>query len=187
MTVYVASNGWHSMIVVPRAALPAGVLPEAADFPDAPYLGFGWGDAAYFPARAPTLALSLQAALQPTPSVVHLAGLRAPPQEVFPDDEVAALRISFAGFGRLVAYLDGTFDRQGAPRARTAAPGLFDFSLFYPAEGEFHLFNTCNRWTARGLQAGGLPVRAAGVVSAEDLMVQLRPLGERLEPAPPGE
>ena len=50
VTIYVASNGWHSAIVLPRAALPPGVLLEAADFPRAAYLSFGWGDATYFPA-----------------------------------------------------------------------------------------------------------------------------------------
>ncbi|MDX1423384.1 MAG: hypothetical protein R3322_09610, partial [Kiloniellales bacterium] len=40
-------------------------------------------------------------------------------------------------------------------------------------------FNTCNTWTARGLQAAGWPVRAAGVVTAEELMTQVRPLAAR--------
>ena len=177
-----ASNGWHSAIVVPRDALPPGVLPEADDFPAADYLSFGWGDAAYFPAREPGFDTTLAAALTPTPSVLHLSGLAAPPHQVFPASEVVVLELPAAGFGRLVAYLDQTFDRDGALRAPSIAPGLHDFSLFYPAEGEFHLFNTCNTWTARALATAGLPVRTGGVVTAEDLMAQVRALPGASQP-----
>ncbi len=184
VTVYVASNGWHSAIVVPRAdlppdALPLDALPEAADFPDAVYLSYGWGDAEYFPTPQKTLAMTLRAALTPTPAVVHVAGLPADPRQVFPEDEVVALAASPRQVAALVAYLDDTFARDGAARLAASEPGLYAFSLFYPATGEFHLFNTCNTWTARGLQAAGWPVRAAGVVTAEELMTQVRPLAAR--------
>ena len=62
VTIHVTSNGWHTGIVVPRAALPADVIPEAVDFGDARYLSFGWGDAAYYPAPQPGLELLLSAA-----------------------------------------------------------------------------------------------------------------------------
>jgi uncharacterized protein (TIGR02117 family) len=179
VTVYVASNGWHSAIVVPRADLPPDALPEAADFPDAAYLSYGWGDAEYFPTPQKTLAMTLRAALTPTPAVVHVAGLPADPRQVFPEDEVVALAASPSQVAALVAYLDDTFARDGADRLAASEPGLYAFSLFYPATGEFHLFNTCNTWTARGLQAAGWPVRAAGVVTAEELMTQVRPLAAR--------
>ena len=176
VTIYVASNGWHSAIVVPRAALPAGGVPEAADFPEAAYLSFGWGDATYFPARDPSFGMALGAAFTPTPAVLHLSGLALPPQDVFQSEEVVALSVTSAGFAGLIAYLDASFARDGAARIEASAPGLHSFSLFYPATGEFHLFNTCNTWTARGLAAAGLPVRASGTVTAEELMVQLRSL-----------
>jgi uncharacterized protein (TIGR02117 family) len=185
IAIYVTSNGWHSGIVVARALLPAGAIPEAADFPDAPYLSFGWGDAAYYPAPRPTIAMTLRAALLPTPAIVHMAGLPAHPSEVFPADEVVELRLSAAGFRNLVAYLDRGFARDGQERARSSAPGLYGFSLFYPATGEFHLFNTCNTWTARGLAQGGLPITVFGTLRAEDLMAQVRSFATRRSARPP--
>jgi uncharacterized protein (TIGR02117 family) len=175
-TIYVTSNGWHSAIVVLQALLPPGAIPEAADFPRAIYLSLSWGDAEYFPVRRPTIGMKLRAALQPTPAVIHLAGLQSHPRDAFPLDEVVELKIPAHGFRTLVAYLDSTFARDGAERAQSIAPGLYSFSLFYPAEGDFHLFNTCNTWTARGLKAGGWPIRVSGTMSAEDLMAQVRHL-----------
>ncbi len=179
IAVYVTSNGWHTGIVVARALLPADAIPEAADFPDAPYLSFGWGDAAYYPAPRPTFAMTLRAALQPTPAVVHMAGLPAHPREVFPTGEVIELQVSTEGFRNLVAYLDGSFARDDRERTRSITPGLYSFSLFYRAKGKFHLFNTCNTWTARGLKLAGLPIRVSGTLRAEDLMVQVRQFAAR--------
>ena len=191
VAIHVTSNGWHTGIVVARASLPPGAIPEAADFPLAPYLEFGWGDAEYYPAPRPTLGMALGAALGPNPAFVHMVGLPAHPREVYPKSEVVELGLSPDGFQRLIRYLDATFARDGAERIPASAQGLYSFSFFYAATGKFHLFNTCNTWAARGLAAAGLPVEASGVVRAEDLMAQLRKIaaGADSRPArrdPPG-
>jgi hypothetical protein len=33
--------------------------------------------------------------------------------------------------------------------------------MFYLAEGDYSLFNTCNSWISRALQAAGLPMKTA--------------------------
>lgn len=182
VAIFVASNGWHTAIVVPRARVPADAIPEAADFPDAVYLEFGWGDSEYYPARNPTIGMALRAALEPTPAVVHMGGLGAHPRAVYPTAEVVEIEVPADGFARLVAYLGAAFARGGADRVGASAPGLYPYSLFYPATGEFHLFNTCNTWTARGLSAAGLAVEVGGTVRAEDLMAQVREIAAAARP-----
>jgi uncharacterized protein (TIGR02117 family) len=176
IAVHVTSNGWHTGVVVARAAMPFGAIPEADDFAHAPYLEFGWGDAEYYPAPKPTLGLALGAAFGANPAVVHMAGLPASPRNVYPNSEVIELGLSPESFRRLIGELDATFARSGGVRARASAPGLYSYSLFYPATGAFNLANTCNTWTARSLAAAGVPVDAAGVARAEEIMAQLRPL-----------
>ena len=79
-TVHVVSNGWHTGIVVPRKAVVATrVLPEAADFPDAAYLEFGWGDQGFYQADEITTGLTLNAILWPTETVMHVVAL---PQDI---------------------------------------------------------------------------------------------------------
>ncbi|MDH3317496.1 MAG: DUF2459 domain-containing protein [Gammaproteobacteria bacterium] len=170
-SIYVASNGWHTSIVLARSDLPAGAIPEADDFPGAAYLEFSWGDARYFPASEKGLGMTMSALLTPTPAVLHLAGLPARPRIVFPTAEVVELNLTSEGFRALVTYLDETFARDSA---QPSNQGLYRFSRFYPATGNFHLFNTCNTWTARGLAAADLPVTVTGTLQAEDLMAQLR-------------
>lgn len=177
--VVITSNGWHSGIVLARR--DAQAIPEIADFPDAPYIEFGWGDAEYYPARDPGLGAALGAIFTPSPAVMHVAGLPAHPAEVFPAAERIALALPPEAVSALVARIGASFDRAGAGRAAPSAPGLYRFSLFYPATGRFHGFNTCNTWTARMLAGAGLPVVVEGTVKAEELMRQLRALAQGQE------
>lgn len=174
--VRIVSNDWHTGIVVPRASLPPQQVPEAADFPDARFLEFGWGDREYYPSPRPGLGTTLAAALVPTPAVMHLAGLEAPPEDVYPDSEVLAVRLTAAELDRLLTEIDASFERPSGARAEAVARGLYRDSRFYPAGGRFHLFNTCNTWAARMLAAAGLELSASGVITAEHLMSRLRDL-----------
>lgn len=170
------NNGWHAGILLARPDIPAGLLPEAADFPTANWLEFGWGDRDYYPSARPTMGMALAAGLTPTSAVLHIAGRAALP-EAAGKLEILPLRVSEAGLHRLAERIDAAVERPaGTDRAASIAPGLYEASLFYPARGEFHLFNTCNSWVARKLAWAGLPVTESGVTMAEDLMVQLRPL-----------
>ena len=123
--------------------------------------------------------MALQAGLVPTPAVVHVAGLWGKPARVYPKAEVVSLPIDDENFGRLVDFIDASFERSGAARAASTGPGLYATSLFYPAKGRFHLFNTCNTWTARVLAAAGFEVSPSGTFRAEALMRQVRALVSR--------
>lgn len=174
--IFVTSNGWHSGIALRRVDVPLAIIPEAADFPDAAYLEFGWGDAVYYPTPQAGIGMALGAAF-PGPAVLHLAGLADHPGRVFPTAQLVPLSLSDDALARLLAYLAASFDRRGATRAAPHAAGLYSFSRFYPATGRFHLLNTCNTWTARALQAGGLAIEADGVQTVDDLMARLRATG----------
>ncbi len=169
--IHVVSNGWHTAIVLARSDLPAGKISEIRDFPRAEFFEFSWGDAKYFPAPKKGLGMIINALFTPTPSVVHVAGLPAHPRTVFPQAEVVVLQVTPEGFLNLVSYLDDTFDRDADA---SSIPGLYPFSRFYPAKGRFHMFNTCNTWTAGGLAVAGVAVTVTGTLQAEELMAQLR-------------
>ena len=172
--IHVTSNGWHTAIVVPAAALAAtGAIPEAEDFPGAAFLEFGWGDRVYYPAEKKTLGMTLSAALAPTPAVMHVAGRRAPPGDDTGYESVAVF-LTEEGFRRLAAALAAEFERPAGGRAAPVSPGLYAHSRFYRAHGEFHLLNTCNTWTARMLQTGGVTISPSGIVTAGKLMARLR-------------
>jgi len=174
-TVRVVSNGWHTAIVVSWAKVAAtGLLPEAADFPDAAFLEFGWGDRVYYPAQEKTLGMTLGAALTATPAVMHMASLARAPGLTDADSEVVRVALTEGGFRHLVRAIAGEFKRPEGGRAEPISPGLYPDSHFYDARGTFHLLNTCNTWTARMLRAGGVKLSPSGVITADELIARLR-------------
>ena len=172
--IWVVSNGWHSGIVLPRADVPESVIPEIADFPHARFFEFGWGDAEFYPAREAGAWLALRAAF-PGPAVVHVSGLPDHPARIWPQVKILPFAVDTQGLRRLLVFLRNSFDRAGAGRAAVTARGIYPFSLFYPATGRFHVFNTCNSWTAQALTAMGLGASLGGVNTAEDLISRIRP------------
>ena len=172
--IHVTSNGWHTAIVVPAPALvTTGAIPELEDFSGAAFLEFGWGDRTYFPSNKKTLGMTLAAVLAPTPAVMHVAGHRAPPK----DDtwyDLISVELSEEGFRRLARTLAAEFERPVDGRAEPISRGLYPNSHFYRAHGDFHLFNTCNTWTARMLSASGVALSPSGIVTADKLMNRLR-------------
>ena len=172
--IWVASNGWHSGIVLARADVPESVIPEIADFPHARFFEFGWGDAEFYPAREAGAWLALRAAF-PGPAVMHVAGLPDHPARLWPQVTILPFAVDTQGLRRLLVFLRHSFDRAGAGRAEVTARGIYPFSLFYTATGRFHLFNNCNTWTAQALTAMGLGTSLGGVNTAEDLISRIRP------------
>lgn len=173
--IYVISNGWHTAIVVPAPALIAtNALPEIADFPGAAFLEFGWGDRIYYQAKEKTFEITFIAALIPTPAIMHMAALQAPPEDDGSGLEVISVKLTEPGFQRFVKVLAAEFERPSGGRAKPVSRGLYPNSYFYYARGEFHLLNTCNTWTARMLLLGGIPLSPSGIMTADGLMTSLR-------------
>ena len=176
-SVSVVSNGWHTAIIALRSKIVAtGLLPEAADFPDAVFLEFGWGDREYYTAPETTLGMTLRAGLTATPAVMHVAGHAWAPEATDSDLEFEVVHVALteSEFRHLVRAISGDFKRPEGGRAKPVLPGLYPDSHFYDARGTFHLFNTCNTWTARMLRIAGVKLSPSGISTADELMARLR-------------
>jgi uncharacterized protein (TIGR02117 family) len=177
-SVWVMSNGWHSEIILYRTDIPPDRIPERAEYPEAQYFAFGWGDARYYPARTPTATMAIRAIAVPTPAVMHMTAITTHPRRYYVEAEVLRLPIDEKGLVALAAYIHDSFERGGGVAAVKTGPGLYRRSGFYHATGSFHLFNTCNTWTSAGLMAAGLPVGQGRAIEAEALMRELRPIAQ---------
>jgi uncharacterized protein (TIGR02117 family) len=172
-SIYVISHGWHTGIALARADVPPGRWPEAAHFARTAYLEAGWGDRDFYMAPGFNAWYGFKALFWPTASVVHLAGFDAHPQRAFPASEVVELRVTRRGLDGLIGYLSASFERQGRSEAAPLGPGLYGVaSAFYPSREKFHLFKTCNVWTARALRAAGIAIDSG--LTTESIMAQAR-------------
>jgi uncharacterized protein (TIGR02117 family) len=175
VAIHLVAHEWHTGIAIRRAEIPPGLWPETRDFPRAEYLEVGWGDREFYQKPDPGLWITLRAALLPTPSVLQVVGFPGPVAGYFRGSEVIELALPGDGFERLIRYIHDAHDRGGAPAAAPLGPSLYGEGRFYPARETFHLFRTCNVWTARALRAAGLPIRDA--ITSEGLMSQAREIG----------
>lgn len=178
---YVTSHGWHTGIIVPRAAViasgawPAGVAER--DFAGCVFLELGWGDRTFYMAKKPGVAMAVGAALVPGRSVLHVVGYAGPLTREHVWNELVPVPCTDAELRSLCQALGGTFERDAAGRAPPLGPGLYGFkSRFYAAKGHYWIGNTCNAWTLRMERAGGLPVRVGpnGNLRASAVIAQTR-------------
>lgn len=178
--VFIVVHRWHSGVALPRAALAPAILPEVADFPDADYLEFGWGDRDYYEGKRGAWVI-LKAALWPRPGVLHVASCSGKIVRCFPYSRILSLDLTDAALQRLSERLGGSFRRDAQPKAPPLGPGLYGESRFYPSRDKFHVLRTCNTWTASLLQAAGYPLRPASSLTVNSLLKQLKPYGTLLQ------
>jgi len=173
-SIRLVRHGGHTGIVVRSADVPAGLWPERRDFPGAEYLEVGWGDHDFYRTPEPGPWTVLKAAFLPSASVLHVVGFRGDPAAYFRGAEIVELAVPGAGIDGLARYIHDAHLRPPAGSAPPLGAGNYGDSRFYAGSESFHLFRTCNVWTAGALRAAGLPVSDS--VLAGGLMAQARAL-----------
>jgi len=169
--VFIVGHGYHAGIII-----PAPVLAEEAGSRGLAALGYlatrfagferleiGWGDEAFYRAvptmHALNVTLALRALFRPgNPSVLHVVGVGVDPRAIFARSDLLRIELGAPGFARLLGKLDATFARApGGALPQELGRGLYGTSLFFRANGAFHVFNVCNHWVADLLDAAGVP------------------------------
>ena len=166
ITVYVASNGIHTGIIVPTRA--AGVdwspLVRPEHLADPRYAGhwlwFGWGDRDFY-LNTPTWR-----ELSPRTAASALVGsdrtLMHVDHLLVPWDDARPIRLTLNQYRRLTAAIRDSFDLAD----RRPIPGYAPADVFYPARGHYDAIRTCNWWTGRMLARAGVRVGAWTPLSA---------------------
>jgi len=168
--VYVVSHGWHTGIVVPADTISDRLPQLRARFPRARYIEFGWGDRSFYKAKEITAGLALHSILVPTDSVMHTVGLPTTPDKYFIGSEVKSLCIDAEDYTRLIDHIVSGFSLSNDGTAEAQGVGIYGDSEFYTGQDNYHLFNTCNKWTAQGLLAAGLDITPSFIFRAESVM-----------------
>ena len=185
--IAVWSNGVHTSLSLPAAALPADHVLRA-QVPAARHLLIGWRDAAFYRSDGGDVWLGVRALIPPSPSAVHVLGSEAPAEDWFTPKEAPRFAISQAGAEGLAAYLDAAVARHAAGAPGVLGPGqVAGASVFLKGSQGFHALSVCNHWTARALRSAGLEVRTAGAFTAAAVKRQVRhlPTCEEALAAPP--
>jgi uncharacterized protein (TIGR02117 family) len=178
-SVFIVHDSWHAAIVLGKNDIIADALPELADFPDAQFIEFSWGDKDYFPDPDSGMWAALRAAFWSGGSVLHLVGFNDGPAQFYPGAKITELRLDSNGYQRMIGFISQTFAREASSRRAQASPGLFAYSRFYPATGKFSFLRTCNKWVAEALASAGIPITPEMVFTAGNLASQIAEYGKQ--------
>ena len=159
-TIYVATNGYHTGIIVPVSAqgLDWSARLGSKSLTDSDLSGqwllFGWGDRDFY-LNTPTwrdvdIRTGVTALFGSGGSLVHIDYLDRPEEAV----TIRPVQLSSEEYQRLSGFLVLSF----ADKNRNPIPGYGRRDAFYEASGRYNLFYTCNSWTAEALATAGVRV-----------------------------
>lgn len=161
--VFVASNGFHTDLFLPRKALEIDFSDDfpIGDFrnghPAATHVAVGWGDREFYLATPRLRDLKpgtvLNALVGSGRTVMHV-GLYFRPE---PGPSVYRLSLDPDQYRQLAAWVRGWLaaNDEGRPRVVSGA-GYGDHDAFYEAVGSYSVILTCNEWLAQGLRHIGV-------------------------------
>ena len=149
--IYLVRHDWHTGLVVKYDDIDPHLWPEKDDFPEALYLEVGWGDRDFYQTPRAGLGILLQAAFKSPASVLFVIGLPTAVTHYFPHADILEIPLSRRGLEELARFIHATYKRDATGQTIRLGPGHnHRHSMFYLAEGDYSLFNTCNTWTSQG-------------------------------------
>jgi uncharacterized protein (TIGR02117 family) len=169
-SVYIVSHGWHTGIVYPRERLLEYAPSLKKRFPAGDYLEIGWGDKGFYQAEEITAGITLKALFWPTGTVVHVVAVPRSPYGSFPNSEVRQVCLDQPRIESLGRFLASSFGRDQVNEIVATRRGIYGDSQFYLGVGSFHLFNTCNKWTAKGLESSGFDINTTFKLTASSIL-----------------
>lgn len=174
--IYVISHGWHTGISFPAEALNT-LLPELkARFPASNYYEIGLGDTGFYQSQEITTGLTLRAMFWSDGSVIHLVGFNEEPQLYFPNSTVKKIKLSRESQDSMLRFIQSSFKQNRDGHIIPEKRGIYGNSQFYTGVGTYHLFNTCNKWTAKALYSAGLDISPMLKLTSSSVMDTLSDL-----------
>jgi uncharacterized protein (TIGR02117 family) len=168
--IYVVSHGWHTGLVLPAKEMQSRLPPLKERFGNTPYIEFGWGDKGFYQAKEITTGLTFRAMFWSSGSVIHAVAVAGDVSRFFPNSEVQKLCLSDAAASSLFDFVASSFARNQQGEIIELKNGIYGNSQFYAGIGDYYLFNTCNKWTAKGLRSAGLDISPVFKLSAGSVM-----------------
>jgi len=163
-TIYMATGEIHSDFVFPfnsdvynwEELLPLKDYPKIYLLPK--LVQIGWGDKGFYlemgNIRNLTSKLALNAAFLPSTSVMHVIYYQSLPETYYHYKKV---EITTEQYQILIKHILSGFQLTGNQRPiLLPSKGYYDNDNFYQGKGSYHLFNTCNMWTNRGMKKAGI-------------------------------
>jgi uncharacterized protein (TIGR02117 family) len=180
-TIYLIKQRWHTAVVFNTEDVDSSILPEIKYFEKSKLIDIGWGDEAFYQHPDFDWDLAYQALFHPTPSTLRIEGIYISLQQYFDLSEIVVeLKINNEQLKILLIYISETIWRDNTGEDKILSTQYLNRVYFFKANGEYHLFNTCNTWLARGLKNSGLDIKD-DIILTEQLFTEAAKIGKVLK------
>jgi uncharacterized protein (TIGR02117 family) len=175
--VYFIKQNWHTAIVLKTSELDSSLFKEYNHFKKYKLIDIGWGDEEFYQYPDFDSGLAFNALFYKTPSTLRVEGITIT-QEVYFDvsEIVIELILSNDQFKEICNYINDTFKMNEDDKTLILSRRADEQIIFYKANGDYHLLNTCNTWLANGLKQAGLPINN-DIILTEQLFSELAKIG----------
>lgn len=177
--VYVIDHGIHTAIVMETTQILPAIGLQHSIYNKYRYVEIGRGDAGFYQDTEEKLSTALAALFYSTPAVLHMRGYNRPPYQRYPQSRTLEVRLSPVALQKLVDALADSFVMENEA-AMQVAEGLDERSRFFAARGSYHLFYTCNNWTAEMIELADYPLNHRWAFFAGSVMRQIESVQRRL-------
>ncbi len=168
--IYVVSHGWHTGLVIPAIEIQSRFPMLKKRFGSVPFLEIGWGDKGFYQANEITTGLTLSALFWPTEAVIHAVAVPEKIEDYFPNSNIEKLCLNKGEIYALINFISNSFQKNQEDEIIELNTGIYGNSQFYKGMGNFHLMNTCNKWTAKGLKSAGMDISPTFKLTADSVM-----------------
>lgn len=124
-------------------------------------------------AEKETVWLAIKAALWPTKSVIHVSAFNTDPKFYYLNKTVIELKLTESNFIQLIDYVSNSLEKNND--GKLIQLGKFNkVSRYYLSKEKYHLFKTCNVWTAKALKTSGISINPTFCLTSKGVVKRLQ-------------
>jgi uncharacterized protein (TIGR02117 family) len=177
-TIYLIKQRWHTAVVFHTEDLDSMIFPEVKYFHGAELIDIGWGDEEFYQHPGFDWELAYLALFHSTPSTLRVEGIYFGKEKYFEISEIVIeLIINNEGLKTLLKAVSETVWRDDEGNNKILSTQGLDRVIFFKANDDYHLFNTCNTWLAKNLKQAGFEIED-DIILTEQLFNEAAKVGK---------
>lgn len=160
-----------------KEQVDSNLFPVIKYFRNAKMIDIGWGDEEFYRYPGFDSGLAWKALFYPTPSTLRVEGIYISKEQYFDVSEIVVeLKIKKEQLKILLKYITETILINEKGEHEILSTEFLNQVYFFKANGNYHLFNTCNTWLAGGLKKAGFEIED-NVILTEQLFKEAAKVG----------
>lgn len=178
--VYLIKSRWHTGLIFKVDDIAINNIVALKLFRNFNYVDIGWGDRDFY--QSPKdfdLYLAFKALFIPTESVVRIEGYNYGIEDIISySDYCIKFQFNNNELTNLLKFVDSTFSRGDKNKLIITLKRAGGNIIFFKSKYSYHVFETCNKWVAKGFVAAGFDISPTWVITAENLFWEVKKYGK---------